>query len=239
MLAAGLEFVGVGFGRRLGEPQSDTEINQGSSQRYAAFAADGAVAALVSGFVLHWRKPRGAVDLTRARPPSRIAKGSSIIGYPHHAPARHRGQGGVGTTRQQGGQGGFSGLDLIVEISQQVQVGGQYLASDHSVSGGQCIAGRGDQTFGDRTPQLQVPGRGETDQPVDAECSQACRVAELGGDQPADPGTQYVGQCQGQSGKRSVELTEQLVLRRRTRTCQMVCVAVAPDEWSSIDGCDR
>ncbi|MCV7303592.1 hypothetical protein H7J93_28655 [Mycobacterium barrassiae] len=28
------------------------------------------------------------------------------------------------------------------------------------------------------------------------------------------------------------------IIALAVRACQMVCVAVAPDEWSSIDGCD-
>ena len=44
---------------------------------------------------------------------------------------------------------------------------------------------------------------------------------------------------------RSVPALEHRVLARLTteteprRACQMVCVAVAPDGWSSIDGCDH
>ena len=57
-------------------------------------------------------------------------------------------------------------MDLIVEIGQQHQIGSQYPACDHRVASRQCIAGRGDQTLGDRATQLQVAGCGEPDQPV-------------------------------------------------------------------------
>src|SRR5215207_1765677 len=84
VFAAGFQGDGIGFGGRIGVPQADSEIDQRSSQRHTAFAADGSVAALASRFVLHRRQAGGPVDLPWARPATRITQGGSIIADSDH-----------------------------------------------------------------------------------------------------------------------------------------------------------
>ncbi|MFD1534201.1 hypothetical protein, partial [Pseudonocardia aurantiaca] len=76
--------------------------------------------------------------------------------------------------------------DLVVEIIEQGEVGGEHLTSHRTARGGQRVAGSGHQSFGHRPADPRIAAGGVVAEPLGAQAGQPRRVREVGGDQPTD-----------------------------------------------------
>lgn len=90
-------------------------------------------------------------------------------------------------------------------VASSAKGGSQDGPRDRSICGGQGITGGSDEPVGHSLADLQATGRTEPDEPGAAQRSEPGRFRELGRDQPADLGGQYVGQGQGQTGEGPVQ----------------------------------
>lgn len=102
-------------------------------------------------------------------------------------PSRHGRRVEIAQQRQIGGQ--------------QRQIGGQHGPGDGRVRHGKRMSGRGHELVGGGSADLQAPGCAEADEPATAQCGQPGGIGELGSDQPADLGSEHVGQANVRPGK--------------------------------------
>jgi hypothetical protein len=139
VFAAGPQLLAVPLRGRVAVPQTDTEIDQGPSQRHAAFPADAAVAASSRGLILDWGQAGGAIQLRGARPPIQIPDRGRVVRSPHCRAAGHGEQRRERGLRQQCGDRGFCNLHLLIEAGQQAEIGREDLAGSGSARGRQRL----------------------------------------------------------------------------------------------------
>ena len=199
------------------KPQAQAEVDQRAAQFDAAFPADRPVTAPTCRLVLGRGQPGRAVDLAWAGPTVRVAERGGVIRDTDHTPAGHGGQRRERAVRQQDRQ--------FLLGSARSRPPARAAAPDRRPTparpprprGRQRVTRRRDQPFSDRPAHLQPASGSEPHKPS----HHRARPAAPGRRTPAQPtGRPWCPTrlaAPASTPGRSVELTQQLVLRGRAR----------------------